>query len=92
MVAVEGDETLGFAYLMTDGEVQSYLALIAVAESYRGQGIGTRLIGEVFTRSGAKRIDLLSTEGADDFYRAFAHMTLPGFRIYPQFTADPPKD
>jgi ribosomal protein S18 acetylase RimI-like enzyme len=92
MVAVEDEETLGFASLMTDGEIQSHLVLIAVAESCRGQGIGTHLVKEVFAKSGTRRIDLLSTEGADDFYRAFAHMTFQGFRIYPQFTADPSKD
>jgi ribosomal protein S18 acetylase RimI-like enzyme len=92
MVAVDGDKTLGFAYLITDGEIQSHLALIAVDKSYRGKGIGTRLVREVFARSGAKWIDLMSTEGANDFYRAFAHRSLPGFRIYPQFTTEPPED
>jgi predicted N-acetyltransferase YhbS len=92
MVAVEDDEVLGFAYLLTDGEIQSYLVLIVVAESHRSKGTGRRLIEEAFSRSGAKRIDLLSTEGADDFYRAFAYGSYPGFRIFPQFTTGPPND
>ena len=92
VVVVDGNETLGFASLMTDGEIQSYLILIAVTESHRGQEIGTRLIEEVFARAGAKRIDLLSTEGADDFFRSFTHQTWPGFRIFPLLSPDPQKD
>lgn len=88
VVAVDDGEVLGFASMLTDGEISLYLTLIAVAEEYRGRGIGKRLVEEVFTRSGSARqgLDLLSTEGADGFFQSFAHMSFPGYRIYPPFT------
>jgi ribosomal protein S18 acetylase RimI-like enzyme len=83
-VAVENDVVVGFAQVQTDGVVQAHLTLIAVAANQRRRGIGRRLIEETFRRSGAQRIDLVSTEGADDFYRSFSHRSFPGFRIYPR--------
>jgi ribosomal protein S18 acetylase RimI-like enzyme len=84
MVAVESDHVVGFVQLQSDGVVEAHLSLIAVARDRRRRGIGRRLIEEAFARSGAQRIDLVSTEGAEDFYRSFAHRAFPGFRIYPE--------
>ncbi|MGO8957614.1 MAG: GNAT family N-acetyltransferase [Streptosporangiaceae bacterium] len=80
-VAVDGEHVVGFMYLLSDGEVQAYIATMAVAAARRGQGIGTRLISEAFAASGAERIDLLSA--ADGFYEKLPHRRLPGFRLYP---------
>ncbi len=83
MVALEGERVVGFAYLQSDGAIQAHLSLIGVLRSHRRRGIARRLVEEAFRRCGAERIDLVSTEGADDFYRSFMHLELPGFRIYP---------
>jgi len=83
IVAVDDDLVVGFAQVQSDGMVQAHLSLIAVAPDQRRRGIGRRLVEEAFRRSGAQRIDLVSTEGADDFYRSFSHRSFPGFRIYP---------
>jgi len=82
-VAVDDDEVVGFAYLLSDGEVQAYLASMAVVASRRGQGIGTGLVREAFAACGAERIDLLSS--ADGFYDRLVHTRLPGYRLYPPF-------
>ena len=82
-VAVDADEVVGFIYLLSDGEVQAFIATMAVASGRRGQGIGTRLIREAFDASGAERIDLLSE--ADAFYEGLIHRRLSGFRLYPPF-------
>ena len=83
VVAVEDGEVLGFAHMLTDGEIQAYLCGIAVAAAARRRGIGKALIAVAFARSGAQRVDLLALDESEDFYRAFDHRTLPGFRIYP---------
>jgi ribosomal protein S18 acetylase RimI-like enzyme len=88
VVAEEEGTVIGFATAGSDGEIQSYLINIAVADAHRGKGIGKALIAALFARSNAGRMDLLSTEGGEAFYRAFPHRTLPGFRI---FDADPRK-
>jgi GNAT superfamily N-acetyltransferase len=81
LVAVRDDKVIGAAQLLTDGH-QGYLAILVVDASSRGQGLGRRLIEEAFAVSGAERIDLLSTPGAEAFYRGFPHRDLPGLRLF----------
>jgi predicted N-acetyltransferase YhbS len=88
VVAEDDGIVIGFATAGSDGEIQAYLINIAVAQTHRGKGIGKALIVALFARTDAGRMDLVSTEGADAFYRSFPHRTLPGFRI---FDADPRK-
>jgi ribosomal protein S18 acetylase RimI-like enzyme len=82
-IAVDNGAVVGFIYLLSDGEVQAYIALMAVAASRRRQGIGTRLIQEAFAVCGAKRVDLLSA--ADGFYGRLVHQRWVGFRLHPPF-------
>lgn len=83
VIALQDDEVAGFAYVQSDGQVQAHLSLIVVARKHRRKGIGRRLVEEAFARCGARRIDLVSSEGADSFYESFAHRRFPGYRIYP---------
>jgi ribosomal protein S18 acetylase RimI-like enzyme len=84
VVALAERGVAGFATAGSDGAIQAYLILIGVQEGYRHRGIGRRLVEEVHRRTGARRMDLLSTEGADKFYETFPYARkLPGYRIYP---------
>ena len=83
MVALAGERVAGFVQLQSDGVIQAHLSLIAVGRDWRKQGIGRRLIELAFERSGAQRLDLVSTEDADAFYESFVHRRFPGFRLYP---------
>jgi predicted N-acetyltransferase YhbS len=85
VVAVEGGEVVGFAQMLTDGEIQAYLCDVAVATALRGQGVGKRLVEEAFARSGAQRVDLLTLDESEGFYRSFGHRTMPGYRLYPGY-------
>jgi ribosomal protein S18 acetylase RimI-like enzyme len=78
---VEGAVTVGFAHAMSDG-IEAYLAVLAVARHRRREGIGSRLIDEIFARTGVSRMDLLSA--AADFYRSRPHTRFEGFRLYPR--------
>lgn len=84
------DEVVGFIYLLSDGEVQAYLASMAVARTHRRRGIGTALIRSAFEVCGAERLDLLSI--ADEFYASLQHQKWSGFRLYPLFEEDPERD
>ena len=83
VVALDEGAVVGFAYLLTDGEIDAYLAALAVSERVRRRGIGRALVDEVFARSGAQRLDLLAGEGSEDFYCSYRHRIFPGYRIYP---------
>ncbi len=88
MVAVDDATPVGFIQVQSDGGIHAHISNILVLESYRGQGVGRRLVEIAFDKSGANYIDLVSTEGSDDFYRSFVHEQFPGFRLYPQKTDD----
>ena len=84
VVAVQAARVVGFARLLTDGALDAYLCELVVAETARRQGVGRALVKEAFTRSGARRLDLLAGPGSEDFYRSFDHRAFPGYRIYPK--------
>ena len=83
VVAVDGNDVIGFAYVQSDGEIQAHLSLIAVARSRRREGIGALLVREGLRRAGGTRLDLLSTQDGDAFYQALPHSRHPGYRLYP---------
>ena len=84
VVSLDGDHLVGFAYMLSDGEIQAFLANIAVASTHRRRGIARRLIGEALDRAGGLRVDLI-TETADAFYQSLHHVRSSGYRIYPPF-------
>lgn len=83
VVAVEGGEVVGFAQMLTDGEIQAYLCDMVVATEERRKGVGQKLVEVAFARSRAQRVDLLALDESEGFYRSFDHRTMPGYRIYP---------
>ncbi len=83
VVALAGDEVVGFATVLSDGEIQAYLSLLVVASSRRRAGIGRALVVLAARRAGGVRVDLLAEEGAEAFYETFPHRRKPGFRIDP---------
>ena len=83
LVAMQGPRVMGFVQMQTDGTIQAHLSNVAVDAAARRRGVGRRLVEEAFALSGAKRIDLVSTEGSEAFYRSFEHQSYPGYRIYP---------
>ena len=86
-VALEGHAVVGFAQMLSDGQVAAYLALLVVADGYRHRGIGRGLVEDCFRRSGAIRVDVLADTESDEFYHRFRHRSLPGFRLYPLVAA-----
>jgi ribosomal protein S18 acetylase RimI-like enzyme len=83
VVAVESEEVVGFVQVQSDGVLQAHLSLLCVAKEHRRRGVGRRLVRGAFARCGAKRIDLVSMEDADAFYRSFNHKQGVGYRLYP---------
>jgi ribosomal protein S18 acetylase RimI-like enzyme len=69
---------------LADGAIQAYLCRLLVDRSFQKRGVGRALVDESLTRSGAIRMDLLSSEEAEPLYRSYPHDRWPGYRIYPQ--------
>ena len=87
VVAADGSQVAGFAQLVSDGEIQAHLSLIAVGPAYRRQSIGRRMLDLGLRMAGGLRIDLNTTD-ADDFYASMRHFRMTGFRLYPPFLKD----
>jgi len=83
VVAADGERVAGFAQLLSDGEIQAHLSLIAVDPAYRLRNLGREMLRYALSIAGGSRIDLI-TETAPEFYSALPHRRLDGFRIWPQ--------
>jgi ribosomal protein S18 acetylase RimI-like enzyme len=83
VVAIDEDEMVGAAHMVSDGSVAAYMAMLMVSEPNRSRGIGRALVAELFARSGARRLDLLAEAEAAPFYRSLRHREFSGFRLYP---------
>ncbi len=84
VVAVDENHVVGFAHMLSDGEIQAFLSNIAVASTHRRQGIARQLIAVALERAGGLRVDLI-TETADAFYESLQHKRSSGYRVYPPF-------
>jgi len=84
LVGLEDGEPIGFAHTITDGAIQAYLCRLLVAPDFQRRGIGRALVDESLARSGAIRMDLLSSEEAEPLYRQYSHERWPGYRIFPE--------
>ena len=82
VVAVDGDEVVGFATRLSGVQIQAYLSVLGVARARRGEGIDRRLVEEAFRRAGGLRVDVLAAEGSEGFYATMSHRRLAGFRVY----------
>ncbi|HEX3408324.1 MAG TPA: GNAT family N-acetyltransferase [Caulobacteraceae bacterium] len=82
VVADAAGRIVGFAQLLSDGEIQAHLSLIAVHPDARRQGLARQMLRLALTQAGGYRIDLI-TETAPEFYAALPHRRLEGFRIFP---------
>jgi len=83
VVADEAGRVVGFAQLVSDGEIQAHLSLIAVHADARRQGLARQMLRLALAEAGGIRIDLI-TDTAPEFYAALPHRRMDGFRIWPQ--------
>jgi len=83
VVALEDHAVLGFAELFSDGELQTYLANLAVDAGHRRRGIARAMIETALRLAGGERVDLLSEDAATGFYRQLPNFPMTGFRLYP---------
>lgn len=81
LVAVDTNGKLvGFLRAITDTQITTYLCELLVVLEFRRLGLGKLLIDVCQGLVPTTRLDLLSTDEADDFYRAINCADFQGFR------------
>ena len=81
LVAVDTDGKLvGFLRAITDTRITTYLCEVLVAREFRRLGLGRLLIDVCQGLVPTTRLDLLSMDKADDFYRSIDCADFQGFR------------
>ncbi|MYK19564.1 GNAT family N-acetyltransferase [Candidatus Poribacteria bacterium] len=81
LVAVDtGGKLVGFLRAITDTQITTYLCEVLVAREFRRLGLGRLLIDVCQGLVPTTRLDLLSTDESDDFYRVIDCVDFQGFR------------
>ena len=81
LVAVDTDGKLaGFLRAITDTQITTYLCELLIVREFRRLGLGRLLVDVCQGLVPTTRLDLLSTDEADDFYRAIDCADFQGFR------------
>jgi ribosomal protein S18 acetylase RimI-like enzyme len=70
LVAIDGETVVGFVRGLTDGAISIYIAEMAVDAQQRGRGIGRALLDTCHFLYPTTRLDLLSVDDAQAFYKA----------------------
>ena len=79
VVVEENQKILGFARYLTDEVMTTFLAEIIIDKSYRGKGLGQRLIEDIHKKYPLTRIELISE--VDGFYQTVGFKPVgTGFR------------
>lgn len=79
LVALTDQKVIGIAQVLSDGEIQAFLATLVVAKTHRRQGVARQLVDQALARTRCTRLDVISC--ADPFYEQLGFDRLSGFRL-----------
>lgn len=71
---------VGMGRAISDGVSDAYIQDVTVSESFRGQGIGTRIVEKLVEELQKERIDwigLIAERGSQPFYRPMGFIKMP---------------
>lgn len=79
ILAVEGDQVVGFINAISDGVLSAYLPLLEVRPEFQGRGIGTELARRMIDElAGLYMVDLCCDESVVPFYERLGLIRVEG--------------
>ncbi|CEG27087.1 GNAT family N-acetyltransferase [Bacillus sp. B-jedd] len=85
VLAVEGEQVIGFITAISDGVLSAYIPLLEVLPEYQGKGIGQELVSKMLEHlRGIYMIDLCCDDDLVPYYEKFGMFKANGmlFRNY----------
>jgi len=71
-LAIENNKVVGFINAISDETLAAYIPLLEVLPEYKGQGIGSKLVEQMFeSLSGHYMIDIVCDDDVVPFYNRF---------------------
>lgn len=72
VLALDGEQVVGFITAVTDGVLTAYIPLLEVLPAYKAQGIGTQLVQRMLERlRNLYMVDLTCDSNLQPFYERF---------------------
>ncbi|MFD2925108.1 GNAT family N-acetyltransferase [Halobacillus naozhouensis] len=84
LVAVDGQEVVGYLRGLTDGAVTLYICEVLIKEDYRKKGIAQQLMEEAHGCYPSTRIEMLATSSSKEYYTDRGYRAFYGFRKTPE--------
>jgi ribosomal protein S18 acetylase RimI-like enzyme len=79
LTAIVGERVVGAIQVQSDGVIQAHVSMLLIDRSWRGAGLGSRLLRECLDRAGGLQLDIPTrTEG---YYERFGASRSLGFRL-----------
>jgi ribosomal protein S18 acetylase RimI-like enzyme len=80
LVAVKGEDTVGFLRAITDGVITTYICELIVLDGLRGHGIGRKLLTHCHSQYPKTRMELLASSTSHTYYESLKFRPFYGFR------------
>ncbi|WP_045524605.1 GNAT family N-acetyltransferase [Neobacillus niacini] len=80
VVEAEGDGIVGYIRGFTDTRITLYICELLIDKSYRGFGIGKKLLQHVHSLYSKTRIEMLASSTSHTFYEEQGYRAFYGFR------------
>ncbi|KHE67499.1 GNAT family N-acetyltransferase [Halobacillus sp. BBL2006] len=80
LIAMDGDEIVGYLRGLTDGNVTLYICELLIKESHRGRGIGEHLMQVAHECYPSTRVEMLATSSSQGYYEKRGYRSFYGFR------------
>lgn len=80
LVAVEGNEIIGYLRGLTDGTTTLYVCELLVKKEYRKQGIAEQLVRVAHECYPSTRLEMLATQQSQGYYENRGYRAFYGFR------------